>query len=173
MKYRLLAPHVLPDGVILEEGTEVGDDTSWPWRYPYNNEPMPPSNMMEGLDDEGKKAIEELHNKLYGQGPYWENSQPEEVRKAREAQAKEQEKLDEDSEPVSEEQRREWEYEKALEKGDAPRGLPPGPARQPSSTARVAPTRGGAQPNPGPATPKVEAEDVRPRKPNEDQYPKG
>ena len=107
----------------------------------------------------------------------------------------EQQKLDEGSEPVSEQQHLEREWDKEREKrGHGPRGEPapsipsrgtqagmhprpgaePGPAREPSHTASAAPTRGGATPARGVATPKPpEGDEARPKNPNEDQYPKG
>jgi hypothetical protein len=182
MKYRLLAEHVLADGQLLEEGTEVGDDTPYPWRSP-RGEPLPPSTQMEGLDDEGRKAVDELHQKLYGAEPYW-TEQNEDVRKAREKEAEDQRKLDEDSEPVSAQQRAEREF--AGREGDrdpatanvvlprgATRGIPPGPGREPSSTATAAPTTGGStRPSPGVATPAPPSGAARPANPNQEQYPK-
>lgn len=182
MRYRLLAPHVTSDGRMLEEGAIVGegDDVVDPWRN-TRGELMPPTTQMEGLDDDSRKAVGELHQKLYGAPPSWENNLPEEQRKAREAEAEEQAKLDAGSKPVSRAQaveRKIAEQEKEFEGNDLDlrdRPIPPGPARQPSSTATASPTRGGVtRPAAGPATPQPpSAEDARPKKPNEDQYPKG
>ena len=187
MKYRLLGPHVMSDSSRLEAGTEVGDDTPYPWKDPEGND-MEPTTEMEGLDDASREKVKALHTKLYGHGPYWERGQPEAVRQAREKEAEDQKKLDEGSEPVSEQQRleRDWERDrKEGKRGEAnmaptipPRGAPvvnpPGPAREPSHTATASPTRGGsARPSPGPATPKpVSDDELRPTKPTEEQYPK-
>lgn len=173
MKFRLLAEHVAPNGAVLSEGTEVGDDTPWPWRNP-RGEPIEPSTQMEGLDDEGKEAVKTVHQRLYGRDPYWHDNVSEGVRKVREEEAETQAKLDEESEPVSEQQAREWKMEEERDKPLRDRAVMPGPAAQPSPTVRAAPTRGGqTRPAPGPATPSVQAENVRPEKPNEEQYPKG
>ena len=184
MKYRLLAPHTAPQtGERLEAGTEVGDDTEHPWKNPDGSD-AEPSTQMEGLDDAARDKVKQLHQKLYGSEPDFGGTQSEEVRQAREKEREEQQKLDEGSEPVSEQQHleREWDKERE-ERGHGPRrgepmapgGAPPGPARQPSHTATTAPTRGGAStPARGPATPKPpEGDEARPTKPNEEQYPKG
>lgn len=190
MKYRLLGPHVTTGGERLETGTEVGDDTGYPWKYPDGKD-MDPTTQMEGLDDQSRDKVREVHQRLYGVGPSWEN-QNEDVRKAREKEAEDQKKLDEGSEPVSAQQRaeRKWakEDEEDLEAGlegresanarrDATvsRSMPGPAARQPSHTATASPTRPGVErPAPGPATPQPpKADEVRPKKPNEEQYPKG
>jgi hypothetical protein len=188
MKFRLLGPAVLSDGQQLDAGTEIGDDTPYPYKNP-DGSPMEPSTTMEGLDEDGKKAVHDLHRRLFGHGPYWESGQSEEVRKARETEAEEQRKLDESSEPVSEQQHleREWQKERDKRGGRAPgepaptippKGPPtatPGPARQVSGTETANPTRGGvASPAPGPATAKPpDKDEARPKRPNEEQYPKG
>lgn len=185
MKYRLLGAHVLASGERLEEGTEVGDDTDFPWKDVDGKE-LEPTTQMEGLDDASREKVREVHQRLYGHGPSWERGQSEEARKAHEQQAEEQRKLDEGSEPVSEQQRLERNYERnrdAGERGEAsmaptipPRapGVMPGAARQPSHTSTASPTRSGqGTPAPGPATPKApDKNEVRPTKPNEEQYPK-
>jgi hypothetical protein len=162
MKFRLLGPAVLSDGQQLDAGTEIGDDTPYPYKNP-DGSPMEPSTTMEGLDEDGKKAVHDLHRRLFGHGPYWESGQSEEVRKARETEAEEQRKLDESSEPAP---------------TIPPKGPPtatPGPARQVSGTETANPTRGGvASPAPGPATAKPpDKDEARPKRPNEEQYPKG
>ena len=186
MKYRLLAQHTAPvSGEVLEAGTEVGDDTEHPWKNRDGSD-AEPSTQMEGLDDAAREKIKGLHQKLYGSEPDWGDGQSEEVRQAREKEREEQEKLDEGSAPVSEQQHLEREDDKEREKCGigaprrggqpmAPGGAPPGPARQPSHTATTAPTRGGTTaPARGPATPKPpEGDEVRPKNPNEEQYPKG
>ena len=196
MKYRLLAQHTAPQsGELLEAGTEVGDDTEHPWKNRDGSD-AEPSTQMEPLDDAAREKIKGLHQKLYGSEPDWSGGQSEEVRQAREKERDEQQKLDEGSEPVSEQQHleREWDKERE-ERGHGPRreaaptipprgtqaGLhppgratEPGPARQPSHTATTAPTRGGPAPARGVATPKPpEDEEARPKNPNEEQYPKG
>jgi len=186
MKYRLLGPHTLNDAV-LDTGTEVGDDTPYPWKDVEGND-MPPTTQMEGLDDASRDKVRQVHRQLYGTSPAWERGQSEDARKAHEQQAEEQRKLDEDSKPVSEQQRLERDYERDREagkRGDAamapsiPPRAPvtpmPGAARQPSHTSAASTTRGGqTTPAPGPATPKPpDKDEVRPSKPNEEQYPKG
>ena len=182
MKYRLLGPHVLADGQMLDAGTEVGDDTDQPWKD-IDGKEMEPTTQMEGLDDASRDKVRQVHQRLYGRGPSWERGQSDEAREAHEKQAEEQRKLDEGSEPVSEQQRLERDYERDRKEGKrgdasspprAPVTSPPGAARQPSHTSAASTTRGGqTAPAPGPATPKVDKDEVRPTKPNEEQYPKG
>ena len=185
MKYRLLGPHVLSDGQMLDAGTEVGDDTDQPWKDVDGKE-MEPTTQMEGLDDASREKVREVHQRLYGRGPAWERGQSDAAREAHEKQAEEQNKLDEGSEPVSPQQKAEREWEKEFKEGkrgetgmasSIPPRAPtmPGAARQPSHTSAASPTRGGQTvPAPGPATPKAPKDDeVRPSKPNEEQYPKG
>ena len=186
MKYRLLGPHVLADGQMIDAGTEVGDDTDVPWKD-IDGKEMEPTTQMEGLDDASREKVREVHQRLYGQGPSWERGQSEAAREGHEKQAEEQRKLDEGSEPVSAQQKAEREWEKEFKEGKrgeagmaptipprAPVTSPPGAARQPSHTSAASTTRGGqTTPAPGPATPKTpKDEDVRPTKPNEEQYPK-
>jgi len=199
MKYRLLAQHTAPvSGEVLEAGTEVGDDTEHPWKNRDGSD-AEPSTQMEGLDDAAREKVNALHRKLYGSDPDWGGHQSEEVRQAREKEKEEQQKLDEGSEPVSEQQHLEREDAKEREKrgqgaprrapgepapsipsrgtqaGRHPRaGAEPGPAREPSHTATTAPTTGGATPARGVATPRApEGDEARPKNPNEEQYPKG
>lgn len=186
MKFRLLGDHVTAEQQVIAGGTVVGDDTPWSWRD-ADGKPLPVTTTMEGLDDEGREMVSALHRQLYGKDrPYWE--EPDAAREAHEKQAEEQQKLDEGSEPVSEQQRLERNYEKDRKEGKrgeadmaptipprAPVTATPGAARQPSHTATASPTTGGTtRPAPGPATPQPPKEDeVRPKKPNEEQYPKG
>lgn len=166
-KYRLLVEHSTSDGRVLPAGTEVGDGTPEPW-------PMEPSNQMEGLDDDGKKRVDEFWQSRYGHPKPGENpnlsddakrqlaKEEEEKVKAEEAKAK--------GPPVSEAQKAEREAEA---EGRPSRGIPPGAAPGPSSTATASPTRGGVTaPSPGPATAEVRRENIRPSKPNEEQSPK-
>lgn len=162
MRYRLLAPHVTSDGRMLEEGMIVGEgeNSADPWLN-SRGEKMAPTTQMEGLDPESIKAVDELHQHLYGTPPSWKNNLPEAVAKAREQEAKEQEKIDENSKPVSRAQALERKLA-AEEKDDEfdvrDRAVPPGPARQPSHTSTASPTRGGVTtPAAGPAAPKSEA----------------
>lgn len=166
MKFKLLAEHVLPDGRLLEEGTDVGDDTSYPWRN-KDGSPQPPSTQMLGMDPEGQKAVEDLHMELYGTKPT--DLVDPEVVKVREAEATAQKALDEGSAPVSDRQTLERRMAEAKEKGEAvydPRVV--------SSTATAAPTRGGVtRPSPGVASanpPTGQA--ARVTNPNQEQYPK-
>ena len=109
---------------------------------------MEPTTQMEGLDDQSRDKVREVHQKLYGQGPSWERGQSKEARKAHEKQAEEQKKLDENSEPVSAQQKAERKWEEENREGKrgeaamaptipprAPVTAPPGAARQPSHTA--------------------------------------
>lgn len=155
-KYRLLAEHVTKDGVILAAGTLVGDDTAVPW-------PGEPSNLMEPLDDDATKKVNELHQRLYGRDfvhPGALTPEQQKVREESDKKAEAEEKKVLDGDPVSEQQR--------VEREGVVAPVPASPTRQAS------PTKGGATvASPGPASPKVEDEDVRPKKPNEQQYPKG
>lgn len=199
MKFRLLAAHVLPDQSIVPAGTKVGDEEGITWRD-ANGEPLPVSTQMDGLDDEGRQMVQELHQKLYGTGPYWDQATPKAVQEARDKEAEEQKKLDEGSEPVSMMQKAERKWmedaedeedplvKRALEPANVvpPRGATftppphvvrhaqPGPSAPQSSTLTASPTRGGTQrPSQGPATPKPpEGDEARNITPNKDQYPK-
>lgn len=181
-QYRLLSEHVTPEGIVLEEGTIVGDDTPWPWRYAHNNEPMPPSNQMEGIDDEGKEKIKELNRKLYGEEAPHTVGPSEAVQAARKKEEEDNKKAEEGAEPVSSMQRYERhmqeEYKKADEEGmPRPAFVPPGPAGIRGPSVHEAPQgrhrTGQRQASPGVATPKPpKDEDARPSKPNEEQYPK-
>ena len=166
MKFKLLAQHVLADGQLLEEGTEVGDDTPYPWRN-RDGSPQKPSNQMLGLDDEGRKMVEDLHMELYGTKPA--DLVDEDVLKARADETKAQEELDKNSEPVSDRQRVERQMAEARAKGEE--------AAEPrvvSATATASPTRGGAtHPSPGVAganPPTGQA--ARVTNPNQQQAPK-
>jgi hypothetical protein len=168
MKYRLLAPHVMPNQQLLEAGTEVGDGATHSWRY-ANGDPIPPSTQMEGLDDEARKEVKKLHHSLYGDDPLWDSADGADERKALNEQAEDQAKLERESEPVSPQQ----DAERKNTGRPHPRVAMPGAARQPSHTAMVTPTVGGdTAPARGPATPKP-PKNPRPENPNEDQYPKG
>lgn len=178
MKFRLLADHVNSDQQVIPAGTKAGDDTAWTWRD-REGKPLPVSTQMDGLDDEGRQMVNDLHQTLYGRpAPYWEPIEAAPVRAAREKEAAEQQKLDEGSQPVSEQQARERAAaERAGKTGELPQPVstPPGPGRQPSHTATAAPTTGGSvRPAPGVATPQApKPDELRPKKPNEEQYPKG
>lgn len=185
MKFRLLAPHVTPEGAVLDRDTDVGDDSPWPWKKP-NGEYYEVSTQMMGLDEDGKAEVEKLHKKLYGAPPPWDNQENEAQLKARKDEEENQKKLDEGSEPVSEQQRLEREADKDAKNHPERRVARAAPLEgraagaQPlvtptlSSTARNSPTRGGdTSPARGPATPRTpQDEAVRPTKPNEEQYPK-
>lgn len=57
MRFKLLVTHYIDDQ-LLEAGTEIGDGTSVPFRYPDNSPRTPsPEGQMEGLDDEGKAMV--------------------------------------------------------------------------------------------------------------------
>ncbi len=166
-KYRLLAEHVAPDGQVLPAGTEVGDDTPYPW-------PMDPSNQMEGIDDDGKKRVDDFWKTHYGHEFRHPDANPnltDDQRAALEADEEAKKKEEEARKagpPVSDQQRMERE-----EEGKPTEAVPPGPARQPSSTATASPTRGGVRASsPGPATIETRREDIRPHRPNEEQSPK-
>ena len=172
MKYRLLGPHVLSGGERLETGTEVGDETGYPWKY-ADGKDMDPTPQMEGLDEPSRAKVREVWQRLYGTSPSWEG-QSEEVAKAREKEAEDQKKLDEGSEPVSAQQKAERAKEDR-DKAEPRLGTMPGPRPQPSHTVTASPTRpGSSTPAPAPATVQPpKADEVRPKKPNEEQYPKG
>lgn len=55
MKYRLDTDHYIYDRVI-PEGTVIGDDTDFAFRY-ADGSAMPPSREMTPLDDEAKKIV--------------------------------------------------------------------------------------------------------------------
>lgn len=59
MKYRLDTQHYHQDK-LLEPGTEVGDDTDFPWRDAKGH-PLPPSLQMTPLDDEAKRLYRDWH----------------------------------------------------------------------------------------------------------------
>lgn len=83
-KYLLHAPHYTSDGRYLTAGTAVGDDTNQPW----NDEV---TNQMEGLDDEGREKVQELHKRLYNADAPWHTPEMEERKRQREAQQRESE----------------------------------------------------------------------------------
>jgi hypothetical protein len=181
-QYKLLSQHVTPEGVVLEEGTIVGDDTPYPWLYPHTHEPMPPSNAMEGMDDEAKEKIKELNRKLYGDESPHTLGPPEDILAARKAEEEASKKAEEGSEPVSPMQRYERKVAEEQEKAEGegmpkPAFTPPGPAGTGPSVHTAPPSfhrTGQRVVSPGVATPKPPRdEDARPRKPNEEQYPKG
>lgn len=145
MRYMLHAEHVYKTGEVLPPGTIVGDGTNWPW-------PDPPSTQMEGLDPEAKKATDEVWQRLYGTdaqfAPATTDMRPDEGKIKAELASK----------PVSDQQARE-------------RGVAlPSDALKP---IQALPRSPGAMPAPGLATPKVDSDDARPTKPNEEQSPKG
>lgn len=108
-RYRLRTEHVTKDSVVLPAGTEVGDGTAYPW-------PDEPSIYMEGLDAEGKKRVNELHQRLYGRDADWGlHEEDKGVKAIQEAQNK-----DPDGDPVSEQQRREQAVASSQPEGPAP-----------------------------------------------------
>lgn len=155
-KYKLLTQHVTSESVILEPGTEVGDDTDWPWKGE-------PSIHMVGVDEEGKQKVNELHQKLYGRdAPAQEAEEPSEEDKKAE---QEEEKL-KAAEPVSKLQE--------MERHEEETGEEVVPRRVVSPTTNSTPTRGGRTGGgAGPATPQIDQENIRPKNPNEDMSPKG
>lgn len=141
-RYRLRSQHVLAGDRLLEPGTEVGTDTPIPW-------PGPLTPIMEGLDDAGRKAVEDLWQKSYNRMPPWDyRSNPEYA--IHEERRKDQEKETE-SAPVS--------HAQAMERGVKWEGPVPQPA--------VAVTKGGDM-GAGVSMPAANVE-----RPNEEQYPKG
>src|SRR5262245_1168552 len=113
-QYRLLTDHVTSEGFVLEAGTVVGDDTPYPWKY-ANGQPMPPTPQMEGVDDAGKQAVDELNRKLYGDEAIDMSKPSEAVEAARKQEAEAQAALDAGSEPVSPQQN----YDRAVAKAQA------------------------------------------------------
>lgn len=63
MRFKLLAQHYIDDR-LLEPGTEVGDGTSVPFRFPDGSR-MVPSTEMEGVDEEGVKAVEDVRSRSF------------------------------------------------------------------------------------------------------------
>lgn len=63
MRYRLDSQHYIDDK-LLEEGTEIGDGTPFPWRF-EDGTARPPSRSMVPLDDEAKRLFKE-HFKTEG-----------------------------------------------------------------------------------------------------------
>lgn len=155
-KYRLLAPHVTSDGQLLEEGTEVGDETTYPWKNPDGSD-MRPSTQMYGLDEAGEAAVLEVWQGLYGRAPSWADPPNEAVEAARKAESDAQQALDDGSTPVSPEQARERAMAKLEDQlmTDAPTPRETVMAErmrrvERSSTATASPTRGGVvAPAPG------------------------
>ncbi len=62
-QYRLLVPHTTTDGVYLDAGTIVGDDTPWPWPDHLV------TSSMEPVDDAAKKVVETRFKEAYGGVP--------------------------------------------------------------------------------------------------------
>lgn len=66
MRFKLTAPHYINDR-LLDEGYIVGEGTDVPFLDKAGNS-LPPSDYMEGLDDESKAAVERVlanSNKLF------------------------------------------------------------------------------------------------------------
>jgi len=63
MRFRLLAVHYIDDR-LLEPGTEVGDGTSVPFRYPDGKMRLP-STEMEGVDEEGRAAVAAVQSRSF------------------------------------------------------------------------------------------------------------
>jgi hypothetical protein len=96
-RYRLLVPHII-DGAPRPAGTEVGDGTG----IPYD---ATPSNQMEGVDDVGKRAVNELHQKLYGrEAPWHAEGSPLQRARAEVHEARQNQREELKSEPVSHQQ---------------------------------------------------------------------
>lgn len=96
-RYRLLTVHIIAGG-SRAAGTEVGTGTDIPY-------PGLPSNQMEGVDDEGKRRVNELHQKLYGQDAPWHNpDHPLALAREQDREALEAAKAEGESEPVSHQQ---------------------------------------------------------------------
>lgn len=95
-RYLLLAPHVI-GGHYLPAGTVVGEDTSYPLDVP--------SNQMVGVDETGKSAVNELHQRLYGRDAPWHDDNHPVMRMQRDAMdARKQQEEDAAAEPVSHQQ---------------------------------------------------------------------
>ena len=60
MKFKLLAPHYLPEGRYVEKDTVIGDGTQFPVNFTDPKAPgyYPVTNEMEGLDVESIAAAE-------------------------------------------------------------------------------------------------------------------
>ena len=83
-RYRLRIDHVIEDRIV-PAGTEVGEGTDIPFD-------QAPSNQMEGVDDEGRRKVNELHQRLYGADAPWHTEEAEECRKADQGAAERQRK---------------------------------------------------------------------------------
>lgn len=157
--YRLRTQHVTSDGRLLEPGTLVGAGQEEPWN-------QPPTNQMEGVNDAAIKAINDVHQRLYGADAPWHDpkagASTEEDLRIQEEQQREIA----DAAPVS--------HQQAVEQDKKWEGRPD-PFVQ-ARVAGVAPppqqTFSGVPGGPGVATPNVDASNPRPEKPLEEQIPK-
>jgi hypothetical protein len=157
--YRLRVQHVTSDGRMLEPGTLVGAGQEEPWD-------QPPTNQMEGVNDQARKAINEVHQRLYGVDAPWHDpkvgaSIADDLRVQ-----EEQRREAADAAPVS--------HQQAVEQDKKWEGRP-----HPFVQARIAgvappppQTFSGVPGGPGVATPNVDASNPRPIKPLEEELPK-
>jgi hypothetical protein len=63
MRFKLLAQHYINDR-LLEEGTIIGEGTEVPFLDAKGN-PLPPSDQMEGLDEESQKLVDSVREKSW------------------------------------------------------------------------------------------------------------
>lgn len=96
-QYLLLSPHIIGESQMwLPRGTVIGTNSDFPFD-------ATPSNQMAGLDADGKAAVDQLHNTLYGRPPPWGDVQADLAASASRAEE------EASSEPVS--------YSQAYERG--------------------------------------------------------
>jgi hypothetical protein len=157
-RYRLLAPHVMPDGRPLPAGTFVGTDTSYPW-------PGRPSNMMAGEDDAGKEQVNKLHQDLYGTNAPWHEGDVH-AAQVEDQRVNAQHEVEHGSEPVS--------HQQAWERGH--KEFRDQPITDPPHTTRLRPEpmiTGDRSPNRGPAAAVQEpGPQTRPTHPTAEQMPR-
>lgn len=160
-KYRLMSVHMI-DGETLPVGAEIGADTD----RPYD---ATPSNQMMGLNEEGKRRVNEVHQKLYGKDAPWHDDRLYRAQEEARRSEQEQRQQEEEAAPVS--------YAQAHEQGKEWQGKP---ATLPPHLARPTPqslTKGGDTSQlMGPATADQDINNpdvaVRTTRPNEEQLPK-
>jgi hypothetical protein len=160
-RYRLVTAHVI-EGNPVPAGTEVGDGTPYPYEHT-------PSNQMIGVNPEGVRRVNEVHQRLYGKDAPWHDERFERERRESDDLEKKQRDEEANAAPVS--------YAQAYERGqqweDKETKVPPHLHRPTQSL-----TRGGDTSQPlGPATADQDINNpdvqVRTTRPLEDQMPQG
>jgi hypothetical protein len=158
-QYRLRGTHII-EGRTVPKGTVVGDGGEYPWD-------TDPSNIMEGVNDAGKRKVNELHQRLYGVDAPWHDPKIQRDTEEDLKKQEEQRKEEEDAEPVSHaqaaERDKEWKgrpdpYVVAKQTGAPVLGLPS--------------VSGDTSANPGLARPRINQENIRVERPLEEQLPR-